>query len=167
MLDFEGWGATDPVNIGAALVNAANEGDEIALRWISRLTTKGVTASLLKDVQRMVRRLDAEAVLMLDKESKSFEWKLQVDDGVFANREILLAYAVAWIITADRVSSLTKCALPDEIRKLARSYPFLRDRIKAGAFDCDNYVFSYGKKIYCSGRCSSRYRVTKDRASKK
>ncbi len=124
------------------LAAAANDGDELALRWISRLERYGVTDSLLNDLQAIAADIQIVTRPDLDKESRRFYWRRDFPgDGSIPNLEAAYALMVITVINKGLVDRLKRCRLKK----------------------CRKYYFGDPRATWCSDSCGSLYRVTKKR----
>lgn len=140
-LDIGAWANHDPHRVAGGLVNAANRDDPLALRWVRRLVTHGVTDSLLADVDRIVRDIPFGAFLILKPSSRKFEWRLRLRRNSLQSRETIFAWWVAWLVTVDGIEGLKRCALKD----------------------CRKYFVGGPRAKWCSENCGSKFRVRNKR----
>ncbi len=125
----------DHVRIARALAGAANAGDEVALRWISRMERYGVTSSLLSDLCDAVRCVDVEYRPEFDRKGRRLYWARKFS-GMLSH-DAVIALFVMTVVNNGLADKLMRCQ----------------------SKDCRNYQFRDTRSKWCSDRCGTRERV--------
>ena len=163
--------AKDPVQTDSdgmleELLRVANRGDEPARYWLERIAKHGVTKGLANKLTEELTGFPMIAHPAFNADTRSLEPNFEYPD-LPEDVNIRTAFAVAVLLWEGKLDGLKRCALPAKIEELAKKYPSLRKRIRAGKFDCKNYVVKNSKGKWCSEKCGSHFRTTEKRESKK
>jgi hypothetical protein len=81
--------------------------------------------------------------------------------------ETMTAFIVADLLSKGILTNLKKCALPLKIQALAKKYPNLKQEIRAGRYDCENYFLANKKGRWCSNRCGTKFRKAESKEKKR
>ena len=128
--------------IADELAEAANDGDELALRWIARIERYGVTLPLLRDLETAATDVQIVTRVYLNQKLRRFEWvKEFADDKAVPTLEAAYALMLITVIGTGLVDRLKRCRLKK----------------------CRKYFFGDPRATWCSETCGSLYRVTKKR----
>lgn len=141
----------EPKKLADTFAHLANEEDEIAVRWISRLYRDGMTLAWRTALDKLVRRVDLVHHYRLNREKGRFELELrewgriypEPDSPLFPNLETVYAWIVMRLVNAGLDKKLKQC----------------------DSSNCDNFHFRRGK--WCDDVCGTRERVRKSRKLKK
>jgi len=98
----------EPTKLAEIFAHLANEEDEIALRWISRLHRDGMTLTWQSALDKLVRRVDLVHNYRLNRETGMFQLELREwgqiyperDDPLFPNLETVFAWIVMRLVNA-------------------------------------------------------------------
>ena len=119
------------------LLAYANLGWEIELRWIQRIERYGVSNRLVADLNEVLRDFRGNAWLAIDPASHCLQWKAAAPEGLEPDREMLIPFEIAQLLTEGGFDGLKRCAVKD----------------------CRNYFVGNARAKWCSESCGSKHRV--------
>lgn len=122
-------------------VESANDGDDLARRWLDRLVRYGVSDAFKAEVLEHARTVRFETYPELDKETGRFYWRRDLVPNQQVSREGAYALILVLLINSDRTDYIGRCSLKD----------------------CRKFFYGDTRTRWCSTTCGSRYRVTKKR----
>lgn len=154
--------------VAESLTKFANEGNESALRWAKRLVDHGVTDTMRSELVRIVGRVKFRSQMKLDSETGGFVWNYTIPLAKSVEDDyVVFAFMVARLLDSSGAFSIKQCALPTDMKKLAKKYPSLREKVRTGKYDCKNFFVGNAKARYCHDNCGARFRIAERRCRDK
>ena len=147
-----------------ALLKLANAGVEPMAYWIKRIERNGVTEGLVRDLNTRIRDIPTLGSFYFDIGSRSMRHQVEImPTGENVSPEALTAFTVADLLSNGILDHLNRCELPARMKILARKYPDLKEKVRAGRYECGNYFLSNKKGRWCSNGCGTKFRKAEGR----
>ena len=125
-----------PTQAAVELIEAANEGDELAVDWLTPLVRRGITGPFLRRVSSAVRNVELISTPSLDTKAQKFYWQKRLLPSKTLSREAVVGMTLVQLINTGLIERVQRCS----------------------AGDCDKFYFGARNKSFCSARCGGRIR---------
>lgn len=142
-----------------ALLKLANAGVEPMASWVRRIERYGVTEGLVRDLNKQIQGIPFIGSFYLEIGSRRIRPQVEIVPTVEnVSPEAMTAFTVASLLSEGILDHLNRCELPARMEQLAKKYPDLREKVRAGRYECGNYFLSNRKGRWCSNNCGTRFR---------
>ena len=99
------------------LLEAANQGDELARRWLKRIEQHGITKGLVRDLNQKLEGFPMEACFALHEDTAKLDASFLIT-GMPEDESVHTAFSVAMLLSKGALNGLMQCA-SKECRKFA------------------------------------------------
>jgi len=117
------------------LLEAANQGDEEAQRWLKRIERHGITKGLVRDLNQKLLGWPMEACFALDEDAAKLDASFLIG-SLPEDKSVHTAFSVAMLISKGALNGLMQCA----------------------STECRNFAVRSTRAKWCSDKCGGRDR---------